>query len=63
VMFYNYDFYINVFINDVSAVAKTHSRENDVCISQFVRKFQASTAFIKEGIVSFLGEGGCNYDE
>lgn len=53
-MFYNYDFYINVFINDVSAVAKTHSRENDVCISQFVRKFQASTAFIKEGIVSFF---------
>lgn len=59
-MFYNSNFHLNVFINDVSVVMKTHSRENDVCISQFVGKFQAPTAFIKEGIVSFLGEGGCN---
>lgn len=28
-----------------------------------VGKFQAPTAFIKESIVSFLDEGGCNYDE
>lgn len=62
-MFYNHDFHLNVFINDVSAIAKTYSRKNDVCISQFVGKFQAPTAFIKESIVSFLGEGGCNYDE
>ncbi len=59
-MFYNHDFYINVFINDVSAVAKTHSRKNDVCIPQFVGQFQAPVAFIKESIVSFLGERGCN---
>lgn len=59
-MFYNSNFHLNVFINDVSVVMKTHSRENDVCISRFVGKFQAPTAFIKEGNVSFLGEGGCN---
>ena len=59
-MFYSCNFHLNVFINDVSAVAKTHSRKNDVCISQFVGKFQAPTAFIKEDNVSFLGEGGCN---
>lgn len=59
-MFYNSNFHLNVFINDVSVVMKTHSRENDVCISRFVGKFQAPTAFIKEGHVSFLGEGGCN---
>lgn len=59
-MFYNSNFHLNVFINDVSVVMKTHSRENDVCISQFVGKFQAPTAFIKEGNVSFLGKGGCN---
>lgn len=59
-MFYNSNFHLNVFINDVSVVMKTHSRENDVCISQFVGKFQAPTEFIKEGNVSFLGEGGCN---
>lgn len=55
-MFYNRNFNLNIFINDAFVVAKTYSRENDVCISQFVGKFQASTAFIKEGNVSFLGE-------
>ena len=50
-MFYNHDFHVNVFINDVSTVVKTHNRKNDVCIFQFVGKFQAPTAFIKESIV------------
>lgn len=62
-MFYNHDFHVNVFINDVSTVVKTHNRKNDVCIFQFVGKFQAPTAYIKESIVGFLDEGGCNYDE
>lgn len=26
-MFYNHDFHVNVFINDVSTVVKTHNRK------------------------------------
>lgn len=40
-MFYNHDFHVNVFINDVSTVVKTHNRKNDVCIFQLCAQQRA----------------------